>query len=236
MTPDAETVNNATNQTCAPPADTTTPVGPDTSGDIVEQVHGVLTEAAHHDPIAAWLVPDPMARYGIVARCHAFTVRYLIHYGDLRAVVDPDGVVVGVLAGAHPTTCDKDLAATEYTPGLLTAAVPYHHRYATLRRATSAALPRRAHYHLWYIAAHPDRRGDGIGGDMLTELHRRLDALGQPAYIEVATTALRTTLTKRGYQHETTIHLPDSGPTLYGMWRDPLPFETAIDRGDPLRY
>lgn len=75
----------------------------------------------------------------------------------------------------------------------------------------------------WYLqtlgAAQP---GIGIGGSLLREGLARVDASRMPAYLESSAPGNVPLYEKFGFRVVGEIVLPDDGPTLPTMWRDPV--------------
>lgn len=85
-----------------------------------------------------------------------------------------------------------------------------------------------ARYHptepLWYcqfLATRPALQGRGIGSAQLRRVLQRADRDGIPAYHEATTARNRAFYQRHGYVSQGEVALPDGGPTLWRMWREP---------------
>ena len=93
--------------------------------------------------------------------------------------------------------------------------------------AFDAALDRHhpagiAHHHLAILAVRPDRQGQGTGSVLLGAHHAILDDAGIPAYLEAADRRTRHLYLRHGYVSTgAPIQLPDDGPLMWPMWREP---------------
>jgi GNAT superfamily N-acetyltransferase len=67
----------------------------------------------------------------------------------------------------------------------------------------------------------PERQGTGLGSALLDHYHRELDATGQPAYLEATNPRNRDLYPRHGYTTSGPFELPEGGPPMWGMWRDP---------------
>ena len=69
----------------------------------------------------------------------------------------------------------------------------------------------------------PDCQGEGTGGRLLRTYHEMLDQHTMPAYLEAATEHVSRLYQRHGYTRQpgTPFHLPDGGPPMWGMWREP---------------
>jgi GNAT superfamily N-acetyltransferase len=90
---------------------------------------------------------------------------------------------------------------------------------ATLDRHHPTGLP---HHHLAMLAVRPDNQGQGIGTALLRAHHTALDSDGMPAYLEASGLGTRRIYLRHGYlDYGTVIQLPDGGPRMYPMMRQP---------------
>ncbi|MGO1538642.1 MAG: GNAT family N-acetyltransferase [Leucobacter sp.] len=83
-----------------------------------------------------------------------------------------------------------------------------------------AAKPSGDYFYLSLLAVHPDRRGSGLGMQLLAENLRHFDTLGVATYLESSNPTNDTKYERAGYRRHGSIDLP-SGLTLTTMWRDP---------------
>jgi ribosomal protein S18 acetylase RimI-like enzyme len=140
-------------------------------------------------------------------------------------IAERDGAVMGIslwraLDSVDPLESEAGKVAT--LAELTGLAVP--RRAATALRTTQAAHPLRfPHLYLHLIAVVPEHRGAGAGGAMLQERLAAADTEQTPAYLE-ASTADSARLYKRcGFEEiGERIQLPEGGPLLIPMWRDPV--------------
>ena len=77
------------------------------------------------------------------------------------------------------------------------------------------------HYYLSLLGTQTEHRGAGIGMDLLRENLAHLDALGMPAYLESTNPANLRRYEGVGFTACGTFDLPDGGPTVTTMWREP---------------
>jgi GNAT superfamily N-acetyltransferase len=85
-----------------------------------------------------------------------------------------------------------------------------------------AAHPRtQDHYYLSLLGTHTEHRGAGIGMRLLADNLVRLDALRVPAYLESTNPANLRRYESVGFAVCGAFDLPDGGPTVTTMWREP---------------
>jgi len=86
-----------------------------------------------------------------------------------------------------------------------------------------AAHPRsQDHYYLSLLGTHTDHRGAGLGMGLLADNLGRVDADRMPAYLESTNPANLQRYESVGFAVCGTFELPDDGPTVTTMWREPL--------------
>jgi GNAT superfamily N-acetyltransferase len=81
--------------------------------------------------------------------------------------------------------------------------------------------PRAPHWYLLYLGTAPAAQGTGIGGALLAAMLAECDARGEAAYLEATTEQNRKLYLRHGFQDRDPLPLPDGGPVMYPMWRDP---------------
>jgi ribosomal protein S18 acetylase RimI-like enzyme len=100
---------------------------------------------------------------------------------------------------------------------------------ANLARATDvlAALeknhPTDEHWYLAVLGTHPDWQRTGVGSTLLQPVLSRADSEGLPAYLESSKESNIAYYRSFGFEVTGEIGLPNGGPTLWPMWREPRP-------------
>jgi GNAT superfamily N-acetyltransferase len=79
----------------------------------------------------------------------------------------------------------------------------------------------RDHFYLSLLGTHTDHRGLGIGMDLLSMNLADIDALHMPAYLESTNPRNLTRYESVGFEVYGTFDLPDDGPAVTQMWREP---------------
>ena len=187
----------------------------------VGAVAGTLAEAFYFDPVWSWAFADNARRKGQ----HESWFRLLLHSAVPHKWVW--------------TTPRYEAASVWVPPGLPELSESDEARLGSMlseslgARAAlvtevfdrfEAAHPReRDHFYLSLLGTHTDHRGSGIGMGLLAENLVHLDALRMPAYLESTNPANRRRYESVGFVIYGTFELPDDGPTVTTMWRDPTP-------------
>jgi GNAT superfamily N-acetyltransferase len=181
----------------------------------------VIADAFDNLPPSRWLVPDDAARREIFPGYFRIQVEYAMASGTVHTTADRAAVAlwlpVGPEGASPPGGYDERLAA---------ATGPWSDRF----RAFDAALDRHhpagtAHHHLAILAVRPDCQGLGAGSLLLRAYHDILNDHGRPAYLEAATLHLTGLYLRHGYvlHPGAPLHLPEDGPAMWPMWREPQP-------------
>jgi GNAT superfamily N-acetyltransferase len=194
------------------------------------EVTALLASTIGQGPVGCWLAPDVMVRQENGPAYFEIFVEHAIHHGEIYANVDPGtGDLVGValwfpLIRPIPPPRDYDLRLKD-------ACGEAFDRARDLDAALEAHHPLHPHHYLAFIAVRPDRQNLGIGSALLARHHARIDAAGIPAYLEANDRRNRDLYLRHGYVVESMIQLPDGGPPIWPMRRDPM----TLRRTDPVR-
>ncbi|WP_416903517.1 hypothetical protein [Micromonospora echinospora] len=194
----------------------TIPIRPAVPVDTPTIAH-TLAAAFQHDPVAAWLVPDPDARFPILRDAIALHLDGAITHPGVQ--VDMTAATAAVAVWHHhdhssppPTTVEPDESFTG----------PWAARFHALDALITAHRPAHAHHWLTALAAHPHYQGQRLAEQLLHRHHQRIHTTAQPVHGLVTTTHARDWLTARGYHTGTPLRLPD-GPCLWPVERGHCP-------------
>lgn len=182
----------------------------------------VVADAFFDLDVSRWLVPDPGARRGIFPSYFRIFVQHALAEGTVLTTPARDAAALWLPVGpdgpiAPPGGYHQELAAI---------AGPHLPRFAALDDTFNTHHPIGvAHEHLAILAVSPGRQRLGIGTAMLQARHAFLDAIGMPAYLEASDPAKRDIYLEHGYalRPDAPIRLPDGGPEMFPMWREPQP-------------
>ncbi|GIF76751.1 GNAT family N-acetyltransferase [Asanoa siamensis] len=186
----------------------------------VPALKSVIAEAFMADPIADWIFRDEARRYAEHLVFFGAFVDLALAGGQAHTVDGHKGLTLWL---------DVDVDAAQPDDGGMGAAFEAGLDPETLKRVgvlddlMTAGHPHdRSHAYLPFIAVHPDHQGTGVGSVLLKHRLAELDATGTPAYLEASTLRNAALYERLGFQRlDTTIDLPEGGPSLYPMWRDP---------------
>jgi len=88
-------------------------------------------------------------------------------------------------------------------------------------RSHDIELLQQPYYYLSLLATHPDHAGHGFGMGLLADNLKRIDAEGIPVYLESTNRANDKRYERVGFRPCGEFELPEDGPNVLQMWRDP---------------
>ena len=81
--------------------------------------------------------------------------------------------------------------------------------------------PREPHWYLATLGTAVEQQGRGVGGALLRPVLEHCDAEGIPCYLESSKERNVPFYRRHGFEVVEELPLPDDGPTLWTMWREP---------------
>lgn len=176
-----------------------------------------LAAAFADDPVWSWLgTPRAWSRH---APRWFETVARQQQRGHGEVLVDGDGHGAAIWASpGHWETKPADvlrmtpIAARMFGTGLVRAlrTLSYMEKHH----------PAEPHWYLSLLGTMPAAQGKGIGSTLVTEITRRCDEDGVPAYLESSKESNIAFYARHGFELRGQIDLP-GGPPVWPMWRDP---------------
>ncbi|MBL7261691.1 GNAT family N-acetyltransferase [Paractinoplanes lichenicola] len=167
----------------------------------------------------AYLVPPLDDRLKVMADFFTLLTEHAQKYGRVDVIDLPDGG--GLAATAVWFDYTREAPDPEaYEERLNALAGEYIDRFVALDLLFEKHHPHDAHWHLAFLAVHPDHQEHGLGSKLMARTHEELDKAGVPAYLE-ATNHNNVRLYHRvGYADMDPFEmlLPDGTP-FYRMWR-----------------
>jgi GNAT superfamily N-acetyltransferase len=181
----------------------------------------VIAEAFFDLPPSPWLIADPDARRKIFPPYFRLILDGVMAAGVVQTNAARTAAALWQPAGEPAQHTDAADAAGDYPAALAAITGPWAGRFgmfdATLESTHPAGRP---HHHLAILAVRPACQGQGEGTALLRAFHQALN--GKPAYLEAASQRTRKIYLQHGYaDHGPPIQLPDGGPQMFPMWRQP---------------
>jgi Acetyltransferase (GNAT) family. len=185
----------------------------------VDAVADTLARAFYEDPVWAWAFPDPERRL----EQHRAAWRLLVESGlENEWIWLTDGCASASLwvppgkPELRPEDEEPFEALIQDLLGDGAARV-----METFERFENAHPSHRPHYYLSLLGTHPDHSGQGLGMGLLADNLKHTDAAGIATYLESTNPANRPRYERLGFVPWGEFELPEDGPSVMQMWRDP---------------
>ncbi len=170
------------------------------------------------DPVTQWLLPDVDHRREVIQATFEVYVDAYLPHGETYLTADGNGAAVWLPPNAELFTGDQEQAFGEALAGLLGPAVD---RVLQVGEIFAEHHPEEPLYYCQFLATVPALQSRGIGSAFLRDMLQRADSEGTPAYHEATSPRNRALYERHGYVSHGGFTLPDGGPRLWRMWRDP---------------
>ncbi|HEX7323648.1 MAG TPA: GNAT family N-acetyltransferase [Mycobacterium sp.] len=181
-----------------------------------------LGRAFHDDPVWTWLLPDDKSRVARMTAFFAAATRHQ-HLAGGGVEVSCDGPVIGAAALWDPPGRWKPSrwAQLRMLPGVIRGFGLRSMAARAVEEMMNAVHPEEPHWYLAVLGSDPMVRGKGFGQAVMRARLDRCDAEYCPAYLESSKLANVPYYQRFGFEVIGEIALPDGGPTLWRMWREP---------------
>jgi GNAT superfamily N-acetyltransferase len=186
-----------------------------THGAIVE----TLTLAFTDDPLMSWLFDDDARRPDQLRVWWQWIITNRQAHVDVLATEDDRSAALW--HGPDPVEDGRTSAFPEMLAGLIGAEAMG--RKLPAMSVIPAAHPTERHWYLAAVGTRPEFQGTGSGPRVLRPVLERCDAEGVPAYIESSNARNIPFYERHGFVAVGRIEVPEGGPVLTPMWREPQP-------------
>jgi ribosomal protein S18 acetylase RimI-like enzyme len=181
-----------------------------------------LSRAFYDDPVMEWIFPDEPMRRRQLPKFFAVTMRGTSSRHEGTEVVMADGNVLGCAIWVPPGAWRP--SGWQQVASLAAFAWALRSRIGVASRAYEAMLevhPHRPHWYLSGIGTDPPAQGTGVGSMLMRSRLERCDAAGLPAYLESSKASNVPFYRSHGFSVTRELVIPDGGPTVWLMWREP---------------
>jgi GNAT superfamily N-acetyltransferase len=189
-----------------------------TAGDAAGVVD-TLARAFFADPVWGWAFADAKRRIAQQSAWFELLVHSGLGNGSVWTTPGHEAVAVWVPPGREEL-CEADEARLwpmlEETVGSRAALI-----MEVFERFEAAHPHDQRHYYLSLLATHPGHRGRGHGMALLADGLARVDAEGAPAYLESTNPVNDKRYESVGFEVCGSFGLPEGGPRVTTMWREP---------------
>ena len=186
----------------------------------------LLAAAFADGAVARWLDPNPKTRHTNALDYFDTTVNHAVSSGIVR-VAQENGELVGA-ALWFPYQAPDSPPETITIPASDDPQAAVVLRMKILKGVLDKRHPRKGHHYLSFLGVRPDRQGNGIGSHLLISYHAFLHTMSIPAYLEATDPRNRELYRRHGYLDlGDPVLLPGGGPSLWPMWREPIPADPS---------
>jgi GNAT superfamily N-acetyltransferase len=185
-----------------------------------ERAVGVLARSFAEDPVFTFLMPPSLPRRE--ARLHRFfalDVARSARRAGTWVSADGCGAAVWFPPGQWHATRREYLLAAPRWVALLGSRTALADRVLRTMEARHQELA--PHWYCLYLGTEPGHQSQGVGSAMLRAVLDRCDREGTPAYLEASCERNRRLYERHGFTPLESLPLPDGGPVMFPMWRDP---------------
>ncbi len=181
-----------------------------------------MARAFYDDPVMTWLFPDERPRLAQLYRLFATMTRHH-HLSRGGVEVACDGPGVGAAASWDPPNqwreTRRELLAQ--APAFLRVFGFHSAQARGVQEVMMRAHPDEPHWYLAAIGSDPTVRGKGFGQALMRSRLQRCDAEYCPAYLESTKPENVPYYQRFGFSVTAEIRLPNGGPPMWPMWREP---------------
>jgi GNAT superfamily N-acetyltransferase len=191
-------------------------IRPAAEGELAE-VGALIGLSFDHLVQCASLVPRPNDRLRVMSDYFAFLTEHAFRHGRVEVI----GNGRGLEAAAVWFDRTEDMPEPrDYERRLAALAGPYLANFQALDEVFDKNHPTGPHWHLAFLAVHPDHQYKGFGSALMQGTHAELDAADIPQYLEATNEDNIRLYRRHGYadMDPFAVHLPDGTP-FFRMWR-----------------
>jgi GNAT superfamily N-acetyltransferase len=193
------------------------PVGRASTVDDLPVVAACLASAFYEDPLwGHWAFPDESRRRRDLLPFMTLMAQLAADEGWTAMTVGGESVTVWTPPGASYGSREQEPLISEVFEDLFGARAPAIHE---LFEQFEASTPAGRFYHLEWWATHESYARRGFGGALLRENLARVDAEGQPSYLESTNPVNLPRYEALGFGRMDEF-APRGGPTVTTMWRE----------------
>lgn len=177
-----------------------------------------LGAAFHRDPVFGWLIPDPDDRRERLPEVFAAFVDLYLPYNETYLTGDGSAAALWAPAGSQPFEEQDLVRLGERLAAILGDDAS---KALELDAILEENHPDEPAYFLHFMGVVPEHQGRGLGSRLLETVLDRCDASRTPSYLDATSPDNRRLYQRHGFETITQVDVPDGGPSLWTMWREP---------------
>lgn len=180
-----------------------------------------LADAFMDDPVMSWVLRDEGSRRVRLARMFAVMLRgHYIELGAVWTTAERDGAALWAPPGQAVIPLRTTL---RFVPSLVRALGRETIRGLGALTHVEKQHPKDPHWYLGVLGTRAAMQGKGVGSRVLHPVLEKCDREGIPAFLESSKHSNIAFYRRFGFEVTGEIPLPNGGPTVWPMWRDPQP-------------
>ena len=188
-----------------------------TAGDL-DAIGRVLCAAFDDDPVVNWLVRQDERRAWAIETLFREVTRFAyLEAGETYITGDERGIAVWRPPGVEEPSGEPINAIFDEIAG--PRGRDHTRLFGELVEGRHPAKPE--HFYLFAIGVDPSAQGTGVGSVLIREVLDRCDRDGIPAYLENTKERNLPFYRRHGFEVRERVDLPDDGPPVFLMWREP---------------
>lgn len=179
-----------------------------------------LARAFDDDPLMLWMIPRSRRRVRL-AMFFALLLESRVTLGETYTTPDRVGAAIWGPPGQWRNDFDRVSDSADRLISILgtnpTRAIDV---VVAMEESHPASVP---HWYLALLGTHPDWQRTGVGAALMRPILSRADSEGLPAYLESSKESNIAYYRSFGFEVTGEIRIPNGGPTIWPMWREPQP-------------
>lgn len=177
----------------------------------------VLARAFYDDPVTTYFYPKDHTRLRHARTFFGIRLKLLGRQEQVHTTADLAGAALWALPGQWH---EEGRDVIQYLP-TLPAMLPRLGMALRAMRCIEDHHPPEPHLYLSILGTDPDQQGRGVGSALLAPGLRLADEDGLACYLESSKETNVAFYARHGFVVREVITLPEDGPSLWLMWRDP---------------
>lgn len=181
----------------------------------------VLARAFAEDPVMQWLLPTTRARTRRLPRLFAMELLcFYLPNEEVYTTRDVAGGAIWAPPGGWRTPISNVVRGIPRLAWTLRGRLPAAVQCVS---AIERVHPPETHWYLAVVGTEPSRQRQGVGSALLAPVLDRCDRDFLPAYLESSREDNVAFYRRHGFDVTAPLDLPDGGPRIWPMWREPRP-------------
>lgn len=185
-------------------------------------VADILGDGFRNDPCVNWVVPGSSQNKTSVVSWFAGLTRHLyLPHGEVYFTAAKDGAALWLPPGVSTSALPLLRLPCVLWPVFLAAGLGGLRRSFVMSQTMERGHPSGPHFYLHAIGVRQSSQGRGVGSSLLRPVLERCDRERKPAYLESSNERNLPLYERHGFRVVSEVHLPDGGPPLWYMVRQP---------------